>query len=150
EADLPSDAFDWLSGSSSAPTPSGAGIQPEEQITPEASAESPASAFLPDQGQNLDSIFSMEMPDWLSGFTPSEPTAATPAAPTSDQLPAALSGDNLSPADLPSWVQAMRPIESVVGGTQGGVDDQFVEQEGPLAGMRSVLPVQANLLGVSK
>jgi hypothetical protein len=107
----------------------------------------PSSAFLPDSSQNLDAIFSMEMPDWLSGFTPSE--AAAPAQPASEQ-PAALNRDDLSPADLPSWVQAMRPIESVVAGTQSSEDDQVVEQVGPLAGLRSVLPALVNVPALRK
>ena len=64
----------------------------------------------------------MEMPDWLSGFTPSEqePVKATQEQPGP-------STENISPADLPSWVQAMRPIESVMSGAQSDDEDQTVE-----------------------
>ena len=154
ETDFPSDdAFDWLSGADKGgATPPITEAKPTGESAPEAAKPSPVetspSVFLPDSSQNLDSIFSMEMPDWLSGFTPSE-TSASSAAPAPADQPSALGGENLSPADLPSWVQAMRPIESV-GGAQGGVDDQVVEQEGPLAGFRSILPTQASALGVRK
>lgn len=154
--DFPSDdAFDWLSADKGGATPSMTDAAPTGGFAPETakptpSIESSPSAFLTDSSQNLDSIFSMEMPDWLSGFTPSETPAPSNVTSTPTEQPPALTGDNLSPADLPSWVQAMRPIESVVGGTQGGLDDQVVEQEGPLAGFRSVLPTQASALGVRK
>ena len=140
--DVPDEGtFDWLSSDAkpsasidSPVTESKPAEQPEsETATPEKSS----AVFVPEAGQNLDSIFSMEMPDWLSGFTPSEPESARVAA--SEQPDAAPVGENLNTADLPSWVQAMRPVDSV-GGSAGDGDDQRVEQEGPLAGFRSVLP----------
>ncbi len=158
------DAFDWLSGLDQGgagsvvtePKPTGqpesAAKNPEatpvsfDVSAPEASTPSPFQ----DSGsaQSLDSIFSMEMPDWLSGFTPSEPEPAKAAA-TSEQ-PTGPSVGNISPADLPSWVQAMRPIESVMSGAQSDDDDQTVEKEGPLAGLRSVLPALTNAPGLRK
>ncbi|MGC1374972.1 MAG: hypothetical protein WA821_02035 [Anaerolineales bacterium] len=146
------DAFDWLSGLNQAgtspavtePKPTG---QPQSAVEKQAAPEAPTPASSPDSGsaQSMDSIFSMEMPDWLSGFTPSEPE---PAKATEEQP--GTSTDNLSPADLPSWVQAMRPIESVMSGAQSDDEDQTVEKEGPLAGLRSVLPGQANIPGQRK
>jgi hypothetical protein len=152
--DLPNnDAFDWLSDSGQTEhkptaTESMSPGQVESAVEKPTAAELPSTAFLPDSSQNLDSIFSMEMPDWLSGFTPSEQAQPVQAAP--GEQPAAFDNDNLSPADLPSWVQAMRPLESVVSGTQSAADDQTVEQEGPLAGLRSVLPAQVNAPGMRK
>ena len=149
------DTFDWLSGLNQAGT---GPVVTEPGLTgrPESAAEKPeaapvsfdASAPIPDSGnaQNMDSIFSMEMPDWLSGFTPSEKEPVKAA----EEQPGRPSTDNLSPADLPSWVQAMRPIESVMSGAQSDDEDQTVEKEGPLAGMRSVLPGQANAPGLRK
>lgn len=154
------DTFDWL-GDLNQQAESGP-IAAEEKSTgqpepatekPEAAPEIPIPSSMSDSGnaQNLDSIFSMEMPDWLSGFTPSEPAEhATPSQrATGEQQPGPFP-TNLSPADLPSWVQAMRPIESVITGAESGDDDQTLEKEGPLAGMRSVLPAQANALGLRK
>ena len=162
EAATPSsDTFDWLGGLSQG-TPSPLETEPKPTGKPEPAQEKPEAAPvsfdisspetpslppLSDQSsvQNIDSIFSMEMPDWLSGFTPSEPEPAKPAS----EQPGPFTG-NLSPGDLPSWVQAMRPIESLVPGTESGDEDQTVEKEGPLAGLRSVLPAQANALGQRK
>jgi hypothetical protein len=100
------------------------------------SADSPTSPPAPGDEQNLDSIFSMDMPDWLSGFTPTETEVSEAKGaerPTED---------NISPADLPSWVQAMRPVEDVMGGKVAQDEDEEspIERQGPLAGLRSVLP----------
>jgi hypothetical protein len=93
--------------------------------------------------QNLDSILSLDMPDWLSGFTPTE---AELSDATGAKKPAE---DNIRPADLPSWVQAMRPVEDVMG-EKIEEEEQQVENDGPLAGIRSVLPVQSGIPGVHK
>jgi hypothetical protein len=93
----------------------------------------PASAPL--SNQEVDSLFSMEMPDWLSH---PEPAADTPVT---SQPPAASldSEESLAPVELPSWVQAMRPMEAVISETTS-VEDQPEEKEGPLAGLRGVIP----------
>jgi hypothetical protein len=85
--------------------------------------------------QEVDSLFS-EMPDWLSKPAPEEPKQEQPAQ---DIGIHAEGGEALSPVDLPSWVQAMRPVESVISETTA-VPDQPAEREGPLAGFRGVLP----------
>jgi hypothetical protein len=41
---------------------------------------------------------------------------------------------------LPSWVQAMRPVEAVMGEVSAVSADQTTEREGPLAGLRGVIP----------
>ena len=48
----------------------------------------------------------------------------------------------LEPAQLPTWLQAMRPVESAVSDipASSAADDQRVEKSGPLAGLRGVLP----------
>ena len=56
-----------------------------------------------------ETAFSMEAPDWLSKLKP-EQRPEKSGATAEDQTPAA----DLEAAALPSWVQAMRPVESVV------------------------------------
>jgi hypothetical protein len=98
------------------------------------------STFVDDEGQpisteDVDAIFSMDMPDWLSdaeGMDETEATAAE-AEPARDE--------GLRPAELPSWVQAMRPVESVISETEGAPpEEQPIEERGPLSGLRGVLP----------
>jgi len=73
----------------------------------------------------------MDAPDWLSD----EAVAGDVSAVADAQE------DDLRPADLPSWVQAMRPVESVISDADGKpVEEQPLEDKGPLAGLRGVLP----------
>ncbi len=84
--------------------------------------------------QDVDALF-MEMPDWLSR----EPEASESSRPeaTPESVPA---DDTLSPVELPSWVQAMRPVDSSIGDTTADAAEQITEREGPLAGFRGVIP----------
>lgn len=126
-----------------------------QEETPSATAEEPVfeeettPTFVDDEGkpistEDVDAIFSMDMPDWLSdaeGVTDSEVTPASEEA----------QGDELRPAELPSWVQAMRPVESVISETEGGpVEERPLEERGPLAGLRGVLPAVPSIGPSSK
>ncbi len=122
-----------------------AAFEPREEGSADASS---APAFVDDEGApissgDVDAIFSLEMPAWLSdvgGAGRGEPAAA----------PAAGQGDELSPANLPSWVQAMRPVEAVLSDNEDGTSSQAVEEKGPLAGLRGVLPPALDALPSSK
>lgn len=85
--------------------------------------------------QDVDSLFSVEMPDWLS-----QPPAEEAEKPQEEIGIHAEGGEALAPVDLPSWVQAMRPVEAVLAETAAAAD-QPLEREGPLAGFRGVIPV---------
>ena len=91
------------------------------------------------EAQNIDDIFSMDDPEWLSGAAPVEVKQANARA--DDQEGDIVANDDLSPEVLPSWVQAMRPMESFLSQSADG-DSLNVENQGPLAGLRSVLPGQ--------
>ena len=117
------------------------------RMNPPSMGESPAplpktAAFISDDssdGANVDDLFAIEMPDWLSSIAPTDKSIpAPPPAPNADELkPAA---EEISPASLPSWVQAMRPVENVTPGIFPSSSDQPRESEGPLAGLVGVLP----------
>ncbi|HEY5728719.1 MAG TPA: hypothetical protein VIS72_01615 [Anaerolineales bacterium] len=83
--------------------------------------------------QDVDSLFDVEMPDWLS--QESEVTEASQVGATSAPV-----DESLAPVELPSWVQAMRPVDSAISETPPGGTDQVTESEGPLAGFRGVIP----------
>ncbi len=54
--------------------------------------------------------------------------------------------ENIESAELPSWVQAMRPVEAVVDSKTATLDEnQITELSGPLAGLRGVLPAEPGL-----
>jgi hypothetical protein len=129
-------SMDWFSGSG----------QAEREKTPPSTPQSaPFEADIfsaPGEpaalsNQDVDSLFSVEMPDWLS-----RPETATnePAARQSAATPAE-ENESLAPVDLPSWVQAMRPVEAVITETAPNVSDQPAETEGPLAGLHGVIPI---------
>jgi len=145
-ADLP----DWLAGISAeaatlASRPETAQESPSasSEIIPELTSGENSLASTSDE-QNLDSIFEMDTPDWLSGFTPSEAGGQA--------LQDAEFGEDasLSRAELPSWVQAMRPMESVMAEAGDSDEGQEIENHGPLAGLRSVLPVQTGMAEIHK
>lgn len=94
-------------------------------------------------GEDAAAAFSLETPDWLSKLKPEQGSMANqPAAKGEAQSP-----ESLQPADLPSWVQAMRPVEAVVDQTKATPADenQVTEEHGPLAGLRAVLPSEPGL-----
>jgi hypothetical protein len=79
----------------------------------------------------------MDVPDWLAGFTPGEiESGAKP-----ETIEQETTDEDIAPASLPSWVQALRPVESAVSGdAELGDEEQSIVQNGPLAGYRAVLP----------
>jgi hypothetical protein len=148
---------DWLKSATEAPSMpapgdlsmdwfSGAG-QPEREKTPPSTPQAvpseadffstPAEQPPALSNQDVDSLFSVEMPDWLSQ---PEPGPAEPAARQVGAVPEE-GEESLAPVDLPSWVQAMRPMEAVITETAPSVADQPAETEGPLAGLHGVIPI---------
>jgi hypothetical protein len=83
----------------------------------------------------VDAVFAaMQTPDWLSGLLPGQ-LSNEEKAPAS-----ALEDESIGPAELPSWVQAMRPVESAMGTATSAEVDATTEIRGPLAGLHGVLP----------
>jgi hypothetical protein len=117
-----------------------AALEPEEPAgLPAEGTPAPGPAVTPESlaGEDVDAVFaSMKTPDWLSAVLPSSEEPAETAGPT----PPAPADEPIAPAELPSWVQAMRPVESV-GTAAGGREDALtIEERGPLAGLHGVLP----------
>jgi hypothetical protein len=84
---------------------------------------------------DVDAVFAaMDMPQWSvsQGFAESAGVAETPAA--------AQDNEPIAPADLPSWVQAMRPLESAVAPPELRPAGSPRETGGPLLGLQGVLP----------
>lgn len=104
-----------------------------------------APAFVPSaepaESSQENELFSIEMPDWLSNIAPSDQKSA----PSETQ-------EAIGPANLPSWVQAMRPVESILPGESFTVPSAEgpLEENGPLAGLRGVLPMAGGLIQPGK
>jgi hypothetical protein len=121
---------EWLVGIEKNPSPS--------EATPALTSneESPASS------EKVDQEFSLEMPDWISKLNPEKAYEKASGGSSEPSTP-----ENLELSELPSWVQAMRPVESVVAQTRETPQEeaQVPEQSGPLAGLQGVLPVSPGL-----
>jgi hypothetical protein len=99
-------------------------------------------AFTPEAGAsyNTDSLFT-DMPEWLSNAVDDSNSSAA-SMPVDNDL------DSLTPGELPSWVQAMRPFEP--GTSQRLANDQTFESRGALAGFQGVLPLVPGYTPTSK
>jgi hypothetical protein len=84
-------------------------------------------------------FMSGELPEWLG--KESENIQPLEAQPTSSQ-----EGEDLARADLPSWLESMRPIDAAALPVAVAESrDKQLEGTGPLAGLRSVLPSEFEL-----
>jgi len=126
----------WLSGIPPAAPPAPLPTAPPPSETP-ALIIGKEDKVPPSAGE---AAFSMETPDWLSKLRPEHGSQEPP--PSAPSLEEEQSSKALEPGDLPSWVQAMRPVEAVVAEAKAipPVEGQVTEQHGPLAGLRGVLP----------
>ncbi len=87
-------------------------------------------------------FISEELPEWFDEQILESPIAS----PT----PLAEGEAALEPAELPGWLEAMRPIEAVAPGRVGADEDQRIETSGPLSGFQGVLPAEALITQYSK
>lgn len=139
-SDFSLDTPDWLST-----------FKPGEAPRPESAApamekETPFDmppAFVPDAqtGESMDDLFT-EMPDWLS----------TAVEPGSESIPTPIiNTDAIAPGELPSWVQAMRPVDAAISSLSPSYSsDQTLESRGALAGLQGVLPSMPGFTPTSK
>ncbi len=83
-----------------------------------------------------------DLPEWFDEQV-LESSVETPAPPSEGETA-------LEPAELPGWLEAMRPIEAVSPGRIGTDEDQRIETSGPLSGFQGVLPAEALITQYSK
>ena len=150
---------DWLSQMPAAPESAPESAAAPEGTLPDWYAAPPAAEpEEPAPAQPVSPFMGEGLPEWLSQMpTPKigEPAALPEPAPfelpaemgielppsfadIQPPAPVAPAGESLEPAMLPTWLEAMRPVESVVPGATGTVDDR-IESAGPLAGIQGVL-----------
>ena len=128
----PQEIPDWLTSLPTAETPVTESPSPFADLVPP--AEMPPPAFVEEPAlDEMEAAFSAGVPDWLASVAPEKSQAQAEDSAFVDEAA-------IAPGSLPSWVQAMRPVEAVVSeaGTDAAGEDMVTE--GPLAGLRNVLP----------
>jgi hypothetical protein len=87
--------------------------------------------FQTEEEEFFDDLFNEELPGWL--------TSASSDSAFEDI------DEELSQGELPGWVEAMRPVVESADATGLSEDDDYIENYGPLAGIPSVLPAEADV-----
>ncbi|MGB2957199.1 MAG: hypothetical protein WBB64_14670, partial [Anaerolineales bacterium] len=87
--------------------------------------------FQVEEEEFFDDLFSEELPGWLT-------TASEEGVPVVE--------DEITPGELPGWVEAMRPVVESTDMTGLSEDEDYIENYGPLAGIPSVLPAEAEFV----
>ncbi len=108
----------------------------EQPIIPEPSNTAPALYEEPDSSPltpDENAPFKVDLPDWIGEEAAPQTVDAAMTGEEEPQL-------ELAEAELPSWVEDMRPVESAIGGELTSDGDQRIEKAGPLAGLRGILP----------
>ncbi len=144
-AEQPSeDLPDWLAGSAPAAD--------ESNELPEQDAADSAITLLDGAEEDqelpaygLDDAFEDEVPDWLADVKVNQEREEQAA-----EKPAGSKEADLAPAELPSWLEAMRPVEAEATPEVLDERDQQVVNAGPLAGLRGVLPAEPEISKVQK
>lgn len=93
--------------------------------------ESAIDPFQMEEEEFFDDLFSDELPSWL----------------TSESSESVFEDfdEELSHGELPGWVEAMRPVVESTDTTGLSDDEDYIENYGPLAGIPSVLPAEADV-----
>ena len=109
-----------------------------EQPAEAAAAAEPAAGLIGRSEEELSAaahpFASEDMAQWLEQ---AQEETAVQGAGTGEGAP-----EGLEKAQLPAWLQAMRPVESAAPASVVGVDNDRVEKSGPLAGLRGILRVE--------
>lgn len=105
----------------------------------------PSPAEIYDEGeQPRERMTTKDLPDWLSSFMGVDESGKPPESALLAGLEEKEPAENgIEPGAIPGWVKAMRPVDTTpsVISTPVNTDRRF-EENGPLAGIRGILPGQ--------
>ncbi|MDY6877027.1 MAG: zinc ribbon domain-containing protein [Chloroflexota bacterium] len=116
-------------------------IAPEEEVTPGAISSAPSLVEFPMEAETAGG------PDWLPEAQAETALSSTPVTPVFEGVtlpPPAEPGirvaeeEGLARAEIPDWLEALRPRPEAI---EVVIEEEQVEIEGPLQGLRGVLPV---------
>ncbi len=91
---------------------------------------------------DLEELSLEDLPDWLTEVEGLETEGLTEEA--------VEEGEAIAPAELPAWLQAMRPVEAVATEMEIEEAEGEIVEYGPLAGLRGVLPAEADIAKIRK
>jgi hypothetical protein len=133
---------DGIEGSQPKKFPSWAEIESEPEEIPEelqflAGMEKPTRSKgvinpFDIEDEDLDDLFDEELPEWLTVASGLE------EPPPFEEV--------IAQAELPGWVEAMRPVVESAEASGVSEDEDYIENYGPLAGIPSVLPAEADIV----
>ena len=131
--------------------------------------ELPSATVFTNEIDEDDFDLDLDLPDWLSDAAAEEEkerqrqqqlrAEQQEAELDEPEIPATLAGEaaasvadevDLAPAELPSWLQAMRPTDGSGDTGQLGKASGQEETIGPLAGLRNVLPAEPDIVHFGK
>ena len=99
-------------------------------VSPDSIPGKTVDPFQIEEQDLFDDLFSEDLPDWLT---------------TASEEETFIIEDEISPGELPGWVEAMRPVVESTDATGLSEDEEYIENYGPLAGIPSVLPAEAEV-----
>jgi hypothetical protein len=119
----------------------GEGAPPPEAVQEEEEAAKGVAPFTLDEESS--EFIGEEMPDWLKGVSPQDIATG--------EGEAEQAAEDLTPAQLPTWLESMRPVEAVAPSAPV-VDERerVIESSGPLAGLRGILPAEPEIARLKK
>jgi hypothetical protein len=145
---------DWLEELESTfppPEPSTKKDQPQKEVPRSPMGKTPSEEATP--------ALPGDIPDWLKAAIPTTQKKSQPSTPAffpgdveeinppprSQKKPSPIKpakDEGLTPAQLPGWLQALRPVESVLSENLPTSESKGVTGSGALAGLADVIPVQ--------
>jgi len=107
----------------------------EEETEPEEAVD-PFDIGLEDEEELFDDLFDEDLPSWLTSAVDDDQAYSSEA--------------DISPGDLPGWVEAMKPVVEETGRTGMTDEEEYVENYGPLAGISSIIPAEPDIESAAK
>jgi len=115
-------------------------IAPEEEAIPEAAPPAPPAVEFPTEAETI------EAPEWLAELQAEPAPPSAPSVPAFEGVTPSLPPEpgigmaeveGLARAEIPDWLKALRPRPEAA---EAAAEEEAVETEGPLQGLRGVLP----------
>lgn len=143
--ELVEDDLSWLSDLEQ----SYPGLEFEEADTVKTS-QRPAESYPQGEREEVEAGIAEDFPEWISSVAAEEeelrPVESEPAV----EIPEPEEEAELIPGELPGWLEAMRPVDSIAVAMAAMDTETVAEGAGPLAGLKGVLKAEPDISYTSK